>query len=169
VDAVPPALAAVRARHPHLRAVIAGDGPLRTVVAREVARLGLEEAVELPGFVPAGRLSELMAGAACVVVPSRRDGHGMVAAEAAAAGAPVVVAEGPDSALPELVVEGVNGAVAASAEPDDLAGAIERVLHGGPALRGSTAAWWERNRERLSAQASIERVRALYRELRAGP
>lgn len=169
VTALPAALALVRAREPGVWAVIVGDGPLRGAIEREVRRLGLEDAVELPGFVSTERLAELMSTAACVLVPSRRDGHGMVAADAAAAGAPVVAVKAPDSAVSELIQEGVNGAVAPSAEPEDLAAAIERVLHGGPALRASTAEWWEQNRERLSARTSIQRVREVYAELSAGP
>jgi glycosyltransferase involved in cell wall biosynthesis len=110
-----------------------------------------------------------MGAAACVVVPSRREGHGMVAAEAAAAGTPVVAVNAPDSALTDLVEEGVNGAVAPSAAPEDLAAAIGRVLDGGPALRARTAEWWEEHRAELSAHGSIERVRALYGEITAGP
>jgi glycosyltransferase involved in cell wall biosynthesis len=89
----------------------------------------------------------------------------MVAAEAAAAGAPIVAVRAPDSAVSELVEEGVNGAIAASAAPEDLAAAITRVLDGGAALRASTAAWWEEHREELSARASIARVRRVYAAL----
>jgi len=166
VTTIPAALALARVRRPGLRAVIAGDGPLRGALEQEVRRLGLEHAVEFPGFVSDERLAELMRAAACVVVPSRRDGHGMVAAEAAAVGTPVVVVKAPDSALSELVEEGVNGMLAASAEPADLAAAIDRALDAGPDLRSSTAEWWERNRERLSARESIKRVRAVYAQLK---
>ena len=164
VTVLPRAIALARKRRPGLRAVIAGDGPLRAAVAREVHAVGLGGAVDLPGFVPAERLAELMGSAACLVVPSRRDGHGMVAVEAAAAGTPVVAAHAPDSALSEFVEEGVNGALAPSGRPEDLADAIARALDGGAELRASTARWWERNRERLSGEASIQRVRQVYAE-----
>jgi glycosyltransferase involved in cell wall biosynthesis len=90
-----------------------------------------------------------------------------VAAEAAAASAPVVVVRAPDSALSELIEEGVNGAVAETAEPDDLAAAITRVIEGGSALRTETAQWWQANRTNLSAAASIERLREIYAGLSA--
>jgi glycosyltransferase involved in cell wall biosynthesis len=167
VTSIPGAVAFARRYVPELRAVIAGDGPLRETVEGEVRRLSLEDVVELPGFVSSARLGELMRSAACVVVPSRRDGHGMVAAEAAAASAPVVVVRAPDSALSELIEEGVNGAVAETAEPDDLAAAITRVIEGGSALRTETAQWWQANRTNLSAAASIERLREIYAGLSA--
>jgi glycosyltransferase involved in cell wall biosynthesis len=165
VTAIPPALALARRRTPDLRAVIVGDGPLRASLERSVAQLGLEAAVEIPGFVSDERLGELMSAAACVVVASRRDGHGMVAAEAIAAGAPVVAIRAPDSAVPELIAEGQNGAVARSAGAEDLAEAIGRVLEGGEALRERTERWWLANRSDLSAATSIERVRDVYAAL----
>ena len=100
VTAIPAALSRARMKHPSLRAVLVGEGPCRGQVQAEVARLGLDEAVDMPGFVTRGRLDDLMAAAVCVVAPSRRDGHGMVVAEAAAAGTPVVAVVGPDTALP---------------------------------------------------------------------
>ena len=68
----------------------------------------------------------------------------------------------PDNAAVELVEDGVNGFVAASAEPRAIADAIVRVHAAGPALRASTAAWFERNARRLSLDASLERVVASY-------
>ena len=55
--------------------------------------------------------------------------------EAAARGTPSVIVAGPENAATELVTDGVNGAIAASAEPDDLADAILQVLEAGSTLR----------------------------------
>ena len=62
--------------------------------------------------------------------------------EAAANGVPSVVVAGSDNAAVELVEEGVNGAIATSTEPGDLAAAIVRVHDLGPALRRSTTEWY---------------------------
>jgi glycosyltransferase involved in cell wall biosynthesis len=145
-----------------VRAVIAGDGPDRPRVLAEIARLGLEDVIEAPGFVEPAELDALRDAAACVVSPSIRDGHGMAVVEAAAFGVPTVVCDHPDSALTEHVVDGVNGAIAPSAEPADLAAAIARVLDGGPALQAQTAAWFAAHRERLSMSGSIAAVRRVY-------
>jgi glycosyltransferase involved in cell wall biosynthesis len=168
VSAIIPLLARARGAEPRLRAVIAGDGPLRPGVEEDARRHGLEDAIDLPGFVERAELLRLLAGARCLVAPSRRDGHGMVVAEAAAAGTPVVVARAPDSALTELVAEGVNGAVADSPDPDDLAPAVARVLEGGNALRESTARWWDEHREALSAEAAIAALRRVHAEALSG-
>jgi glycosyltransferase involved in cell wall biosynthesis len=160
--ALVPALARARQHVPELRAEILGDGPERPAVLRAVADAGLEDAVDVPGFVSADRVDAALAGAAMMVLPSRREGYGMVVVEAAARGTPSVVVANPDNAAVELVEEGVNGFVAASADPGDLADAMVRVHEAGPALRASTAAWFERNAERLSMTASLDAVAAAY-------
>ncbi len=69
---------------------------------------------------------------------------------------------GEDNAATELVEEGVNGFVAASATPEDLAAAIVRVHEAGAALRASTADWFAPQRARLSIECSLDRVAASY-------
>jgi glycosyltransferase involved in cell wall biosynthesis len=83
--------------------------------------------------------------------------------EACAAGTPAVVVADPDNAATELIEEGVNGFVAASDSPEDLAAAIVRVREGGAALRASTAEWYRANARRLSLEDSLERVAEAYR------
>ena len=51
--------------------------------------------------------------AACLALPSVREGYGLIVVEAAAHGCPAVVVDHPDNAAVELVVDGVNGIVAA--------------------------------------------------------
>jgi glycosyltransferase involved in cell wall biosynthesis len=100
--------------------------------------------------------------ALCLVLPSRREGYGMVVIEASSQGTPSVVVRDPDNAATDLVRDGENGVIADSAAPEDLAAAIERVHAAGDALRASTAAWFERNAERLSLAHSLELVLASY-------
>jgi glycosyltransferase involved in cell wall biosynthesis len=85
-----------------------------------------------------------------------------VVVEAASRGTPSVVVADPDNAATELVEDGVNGVVAASASPDDLAAAILSVRRQGDALRRSTAEWFARNARRLSLESSLETVLTYY-------
>jgi glycosyltransferase involved in cell wall biosynthesis len=157
-----PAIALARQRHPELRGLILGDGPDRPEVLRRIAELGLQGSVGAPGFVSGEELEEALARALCMVLPSRREGYGLVVVEAASLAVPSVVVSGPDNAAMELVEDGVNGAVARSAEPDDLAEAILRVHSAGPALRTSTAKWFAANARRLSLESSLETVLSAY-------
>jgi glycosyltransferase involved in cell wall biosynthesis len=158
VPALVPALAEARKRIPGLRGAIFGDGPARAEVLRERGRHALEDALAVPGFVAAEEVERTLRRALCMILPSRREGYGMVVIEAAAQGTPSIVVAGPDNAAAELIEEGVNGTVAASAAPGELAEAIARVHRAGPALRTSTAAWFRRNAPRLSLEASLQTV-----------
>ena len=163
VPALVPALALARARIPELRAEIFGDGPERGEVLRLRAEHGLERVVDVPGRVDSERVEQALARALCMVLPSSREGYGLVVVEAAAAGTPSVVVEGADNAATGLISEGENGYVAPSASPEDLAAAIERVHAEGHDLRERTAAWFRENAERLSLSGSLEKVLRSYR------
>jgi glycosyltransferase involved in cell wall biosynthesis len=162
VPALVPALARAREELPGLHAEIYGDGPERSRVLQAIADLGLDGYVAAPGFVADDVLERALASALCLMLPSRREGYGVVVIESSARGVPSVVVEGPDNAATELVDEGENGYVAASAEPDALAAAIVRVAEAGHALRERTAAWFGRNARRLSLESSLETVLQAY-------
>ena len=157
VELVPAAVAEARKRVPGLRALIFGDGPTRPQVLAEIERLELGDAVEAPGFVDVEEVADGIGRAACLVLPSVREGYGLVVVEAAAAGTPSVVVAGEDNAAAELVTDGVNGTVAADAA--GLADAIARAVEAGPELRASTARWYAEHAGRLSVASSSARIR----------
>lgn len=163
VPAILPALLRAREQIPDLRAAILGDGPERDIVSRLAVELALDHAVELPGFVATEIVDDHIARAMCMLLPSSREGYGLVVIEAAARGTPSVVVAGADNAAAELIVDGENGFVAASASPDDLAAAILRVRVGGPELRETTRAWFDRNAADLSLDRSLEIALRAYR------
>jgi glycosyltransferase involved in cell wall biosynthesis len=160
--ALVPAFALVRERLPELRLEFFGDGPERPEVLRLVRELSLEDVVDAHGFVSAEQLDTALQTALCMVLPSRREGYGLIVVEASAQSTPSVVVRDPDNAATELVEEGVNGFIAPSASPEDLAEAIMRVHEAGLALRQSTADWFARNAERLSLGHSIDVVASAY-------
>lgn len=162
VPAIVPAMREVRRRVPAARCVIFGDGPERARVQDLVRRMQLGDAISVPGFVDASEIETAWRDANCMVLPSRREGYGLVVVEAAQAGVPSVVVAEPDNAATELVEAGVNGFVAASDSPTDLGAAITRCLEGGIDLRRSTADWYGRNAARLSLSSSLEHVARAY-------
>jgi glycosyltransferase involved in cell wall biosynthesis len=164
VPTLVPAIARARERIPNLRCEILGDGPDRDEVIRRVRREGLEEVIDVPGFVPVERVEQSLASALCLVLPSRREGYGLVVVEAASTGTPSVVVEDPDNAATEFIQDGVNGYVASSAADRDLAEAILRVVEAAPGLRDSTLAWFEGNLKELSLTGSLDEVARAYAE-----
>jgi glycosyltransferase involved in cell wall biosynthesis len=157
-----PAVALAREKVPELRAEIFGDGPDHEELRRLISANGLVDIIDAPGFVDAERLTAGMRRALCLALPSRREGYGRVVIEAAAAGAPSIVVQGDENAAVELIEEGVNGFIARSASPEDLAEAMVRVHRAGDHLRASTRAWFAENAGRLSVAASVDEVAAHY-------
>ncbi|MEA2201797.1 MAG: hypothetical protein QOI89_2393 [Solirubrobacteraceae bacterium] len=139
-----------------------GDGPERTALEAAIIEHGLAGVVAAPGFADARTLDAEMRRALCVLLPSRREGYGMVVVEAAARGTPSVVVAGEDNAATELIEEGVNGTIASSADPQALADAIVRVHAAGIGLRERTAGWFAQNAERLSLSSSLRTVLECY-------
>jgi glycosyltransferase involved in cell wall biosynthesis len=163
VPSIVPAIALARERLPPLRAVILGDGPDFQKVKRLISELELDGAIDLPGFVPTGEVERCMQRALCLMLPSRREGYGMVVIEAAAFGTPSVVVAGPDNAAVELVSNAENGYVVPSPSPAELADAIIRIHFAGRPLRESTAAWFGRTAHDRSLARSAEIVLGSYR------
>lgn len=99
---------------------IVGVGPQRLELEAQARRLGVE--LHLPGAVSPREIGDWYNRASIVVVPSRREGFGMVAAEAAAAGRAVVATK--VGAMPQIVEDGVSGRLV---EPEN-AEAIRQAL-----------------------------------------
>jgi glycosyltransferase involved in cell wall biosynthesis len=164
---VPAAVAGARAAGADLRGLVLGDGPERSRVLAAARDIGVERFVEAPGFVDGDQVRDALRSATCLILPSVREGYGMVVIEAAACGTPSVVSPAPDNAAVELVHDGVNGFVARGSGPAELAKAIVRVVEAGPELRERTLAWFEENAGRLSLRASARVALGRYARARS--
>jgi glycosyltransferase involved in cell wall biosynthesis len=135
---------------------VAGDGPLAPVLLAVVEQAGAP--VELLGRVGAGRVAELMAGAAMVLVPSvGPEVMPYAALEGMAAGVPVVASS--TGSLPEIL--GLDRCVPRR-DAGALADAMRR-LWDDPELRAREGrALRERARERFSEERHVHELRALY-------
>ena len=126
------ALPELRDRHPGLRLVVAGDGPYKPELQAEVSRLRLDRHVHFAGFV-GNDLAATFAASDTVVVPSIYEPFGMVALEAAAAGAPLAVAA--TGGLAEIVEPGITGLTFPAKNPEALAEAVSTLLADNPTAR----------------------------------
>ncbi|HEY7952197.1 MAG TPA: glycosyltransferase [Solirubrobacteraceae bacterium] len=157
------AVALAAKRVPGLRGAFYGDGPERGAVLAAIAEHGVGDVVSAPGFVEAEVLEREMSHAMCLLLPSRREGYGLVVVEASAHATPAVVVAAEDNAAVELVEDGVNGVIAAEGSTEAVADAIVRVSEAGMGMRESTARWYAEHAEELSLESSLERVLESYR------
>jgi len=133
-----------------MKLVVAGDGPLRDRVP------------EAMGFVPHDELGSLYERAAVVACPSRREGFGVVCAEAMAHARPVVA--GAVGGLLDLVVDGETGLLVPPRDPAALRAALERLLEDRGLRRRLGEAARERVRRHFSWPAVTDATIAAYEE-----
>jgi glycosyltransferase involved in cell wall biosynthesis len=114
---------------------IAGRGRDAPKIASMVRERGLAD-VEMIIDPPAERVHALMGGALALVMPSRFEGFGMVAAEAMAAGVPVVAAR--VDALPEVI--GEAGVLVPAEDADATSSALRRLTRDAAARATLSAA-----------------------------
>ena len=134
-----------------LALVVVGDGPLRNLLPRAL------------GFVPHDQLGPYFERASIVVVPSRREGYGVVAREAMAHGRPVV-ATGVGGLL-DVIEDGVTGLLVAPGDPVALREALERLLADEALRERLGRAARERARTTLSWSTAIATTLSTYREV----
>ncbi len=163
VVSIPAAVALARRSIPELRATIFGDGPERSRVLSEIDRLQLSGVVDCPGFVSEAEIERAMYEAACLILPSEREGYGLVVVEAAAHGTPSIVVNSLNNAASALLADGINGCIALSHAPEALADAIVRVFANREALSVSSRAWFESHRHELDIACSVARIEQTYR------
>lgn len=126
--------------------VVAGDGPQRSRIEDAAVRAGVDDRVDLPGYV-SGPVKQLLLQAADVfVMPNRRvpgdmEGFGLVALEASSVGTPVVASaiEG----LRDAVMDGETGILVPEGDADGFREAISAALD------------WDRGRVKSATEESF--------------
>ena len=116
----------IRGTHPGTRVVVAGRGRMADRLLAQARRLRVRRALHFAGHLPDGELAALLAAADAVVLPSRYEPFGIVALEAAAAGAPLVASAA--GGLAEVVVHGETGLAFEPGDVEGLVRAVQAVL-----------------------------------------
>jgi len=111
------------------RLLILGEGPERPGLEAEIERLGLRDAVRMPGF--AANPYSYMSRADLFVLSSIFEGSPNVLKEALALGTPVVATDC-KSGPRDILQEGKYGPLVPIQSPDLLAGAMKQVLESPP-------------------------------------
>jgi glycosyltransferase involved in cell wall biosynthesis len=142
-----------------LRVLIAGDGPLRTLVEREARTF--ERVLEYVG--EQDDILSTFHAADAVLVPSLSEGFGLAALEGMACALPVVASR--VGGLPDLVSDGETGFLVPPGDGVALARAVE-VLARDPALRRRMGVAGRRRVEaEFTRERMLERLAAVYRSL----
>jgi glycosyltransferase involved in cell wall biosynthesis len=128
VDLLLNAIAIARTKVPAIRCAIIGDGPERISLEDLTSKLGLDENVTFTGFVDQDGLTAFMKSSKVFVLPSEREGFGLVIIEANACKLPVISISHEMSAVRELVQDGVNGFLVSRGSPDEIADVILKLI-----------------------------------------
>jgi glycosyltransferase involved in cell wall biosynthesis len=137
---------------------IAGDGNDRARLEKLAAATHCRERIRFLGHVSDDRLRELYAGCAFFVLPSAKEGFGLVYLEAMQVGRAVIAATA--TAVPEIVVDGQTGRLVGPGDELGLAAAMAS-LFADPEL---AARFGRAGFERLSSNFGFERYAAKISE-----
>lgn len=124
------AVADLRKRHGDILVKIAGKGRLAESLQARIDEMGLQDNVQLLGFVPDEDLPHIYRAADLSIVPTQAlEGFGLIALEALAAGTPVLVS--PVGGLPEVVADLDKRLILPAAERGPIADGLEAALYRG--------------------------------------
>ena len=128
LDAMPKVLA----KHPGIRLVVAGAGPLESELRASAAKLNMTDCVDFLGMVPQSKLPLLYQQATLAVFPfivtksGVQEGFGLVVVEAMGCCCPVI--DGDLPAIQDTVVHEENGLIFPSGNAQVLADSILKLL-----------------------------------------
>lgn len=159
------AFAIVGPPRPGLRLVLAGEGPEAQGLRLHASRLGLDSTVELPGWVGSVAKADLLANAACFVLPSHYEGLPLAMLEAMVSGVPVVATS--VGGVPDVVGDGRDALLVPPNDVGALATALTRVLDDPKLAARLSGAARARALAEYTSGALAERIGNLYRDVLA--
>ena len=121
-------LVRIKDNFPDVKCTIIGEGPEKENLEKLSDQSGLKDDVSFTGFLEDYQdVIAHMKSSKVLVLPSVREGFGMVVLEANACGLPVVVVDHPMNAAKDLIIPGENGFIAEVSE-NSLAGKIVEAI-----------------------------------------
>jgi glycosyltransferase involved in cell wall biosynthesis len=119
------AFAAPELRSRSIRLVLAGGGPVATYQAL-VRDLGIEDRVELTGWISQDGARAQMLAADALILPSYDEGLPLVILEALASGTPVICT--PVGSIPEVLVDGETALLVPPGDQTRITAAVGRLM-----------------------------------------
>ncbi|HET6630819.1 MAG TPA: glycosyltransferase family 4 protein [Woeseiaceae bacterium] len=156
------AFAKLSGEHPDAHLVCAGDGDLDAVRAL-AKRLGIEDRVEVAGWIDGNCKAELLATASLYVLPSFAEGMPMSVLEAMSAGLPVVAT--PVGGIPDAVAHGEEGLLVPAGDLAALCDAVGSLLADPQRRQAMGTRARAKFASSFSSSAVLPKVGRIYREL----
>lgn len=158
VDLLIEAVSLLAKTHPDIRCLIIGEGPEQESLSKKITALHLGKNIRMLGRVEHHTdLYGLMKASKVFVLPSDREGFGLVVLEANACGIPVVTVDKENNAAKDLISTGKNGYIA-KLEPKDLALQVQNAL----------SSKWKKNNVEKTADAYdwdsiVHKIESVYK------
>lgn len=167
VDLLIKAVALLKTDFPEIRCCIIGDGPEKAELMELAKEIGVYGNVEFAGFQEYGALIGKTKASKVLVLPSSREGFGMVVIEAFACGVPVVTVKAKYNAAQALVENGVDGLVV---EPTDreIAKATQKMIGKNPEYRKISEAAFKKA-EKYDWEEIIKEICSVYEHYMENP
>ena len=128
VDILIKSIQLIKEKIPKIKCLIIGDGPEKKNLEVLTQKLNLEKNINFLGFLSNhDDVYTIMKSSKVFVLPSTREGFGIVVIEANACGIPVITIDHKDNAARDLIEEGKNGFVCQLNE-EEIAKRIMRIL-----------------------------------------
>ena len=153
------ALASLKTKTPW-RAVIAGDGDLATA-RRAIQRFGLDDRVELPGWIDGEAVQAQLAAADILALPSLEENLPMAVIEAFSAGLAVIAT--PVGAVPDILKHGDTGWMTPPGGMEELAQALSALIDDPPLRRRLGEAAKAYHGEHLALAPYVDRLIQAWR------
>ena len=169
---VPDAIAAfaeARRRRPNIQLRIIGDGPMREEILRNIAALGLADAVALLGHCPHDDVASEMAAAHLFMLPCRtasdgdKEGIPNAIMEAMASGLPVLSTR--HAGIPECVEDGVSGLLVHEGDTAALADRLCRLLDHPDLWPGMGRAGRAKIEDEFNRDTQAQRLLSVYEQV----
>jgi colanic acid/amylovoran biosynthesis glycosyltransferase len=162
------AMGLLKDRFPNLRCRIIGDGPLRPDLEERIERLGLQDQVEITGYLPYATLADEYRRAHCFVLPSLTGRHGerdemsMVTKQALSVGLPVITTD--HAGIGETFKNDEHGILVAERDAKALASALARIIAEPSLGSGFAAKGRELVAEMFDVKKVVARMEDIYQE-----
>lgn len=147
--------------HPTATLTLVGRGPMEQALKEQAQALGVDAAVTFLGQIPNDRVLCHMAQSQFFVMPSVREGFGIVYLEAMACGCVTVGTRG--EGIADLIVDRQNGFLVPPDDPEAIVKVIEDCISQ-PAMADAVANKGREDAQGLTWQANAERYIRLIEE-----